>query len=263
MKALDSLLAVYNIIRPILDVGIITFILYKTYEIIIRSNSIQIIKAAVIVLVAYAIGILFHLNTLIWLFNILAQALLIAFAIVFQPELRKLFLRLGQNQWFKIGERSRSTKIKGVLEAADNLSKLKRGMLVVFEKSPNPCDILISGTMLNADLSSALLVSIFQSDTPLHDGAVVIRGDKILAAACYLPLSEQYDIKKTFGTRHRAALGITEKSDAVVLVVSEETGAISLAFESKLYYDLSNTKLTQLLEKLLEISPESYSEEDS
>ena len=143
------------------------------------------------------------------------------------------------------------------------LSKQKRGMLAVFMRHTKMDDILQSGTKLNADLSSSLLVTIFGMDTPLHDGACFIQGGKLIAAGCFLPLSEQYDIKKTFGTRHRAALGLSEISDAVVLVVSEETGAMSLAYDSKLHYDLSATEITKILENLLEITPESYNMEDT
>ena len=143
------------------------------------------------------------------------------------------------------------------------LSKQKRGMLAVFIRHTKVDNYMQSGTRLNADLSSNLLVTIFGMDTPLHDGACFIQGGKLVAAGCFLPLSEVYDIKKTFGTRHRAALGLSELTDAVVLVVSEETGAISLAYDSKLHYDLSMTELTKTLENLLEITPESYNMEDT
>ena len=147
--------------------------------------------------------------------------------------------------------------------AAEILSKQRRGMLAVFMRHTKLDDIAKTGTKINADLSSSLLVTIFKFDTPLHDGAVIIHGDKILAAGCLLPLSEQYDIKKTFGTRHRASLGLAETTDAVVLVVSEETGAISLSYDSKLHYDLSMQELTKTLVALLNITPDQYKIEDS
>ena len=124
-------------------------------------------------------------------------------------------------------------------------------------------DIIQTGTRLNADISSSLLVTIFGMDTPLHDGACFIQGGKLISAGCFLPLSEQYDIKKTFGTRHRAALGLSEVSDAVVLVVSEETGAMSLAYDSMLHYELPYTTIQKILENLLEITSEAYSMEDT
>lgn len=263
MKSIDSIVTFYNYIRPVLDIGFLTFILYRAYQVMVKTNSIQIIKAAVIVAVFYAVALLLKLDTLLWIFKMIAPVLFVGFAIVFQPEVRKLFLRLGQNQWFAFGNRSKHTYVDSVLIAAEMLSKQKRGMLAVFLRHTKVDDILQSGTKLNADLSSNLLVTIFGMDTPLHDGACLLQGGKVVAAGCFLPLSEQYDIKKTFGTRHRAALGLSEVSDAVVLVVSEETGAMSLAYDSKLHYDLSVKDLTKILEDLLEITPDSFNMEDT
>ena len=135
------------------------------------------------------------------------------------------------------------------------MSLQKRGMLVVFVRHTKMDDLMVSGTNLNADLTSPLLGTIFGWDSPLHDGACFIQGGKLIAAGCFLPLSERYDIKKTFGTRHRAALGLSEQTDAVILIVSEETGAISLAYESNLYYDLTIPEITKVLENLLDITP--------
>jgi len=136
-------------------------------------------------------------------------------------------------------------------------------MLAVFVRHTKMDDIMDTGTRINADLSSSLLVTIFGHDTPLHDGACFIQAGKVVSAGCFLPLSEQYDIKKTFGTRHRAALGLSEQTDAVVMVVSEESGAISLAYDSKLHYDLKTDQLTKILENLLELTPDQYTIEDT
>ncbi|MBQ9494945.1 MAG: diadenylate cyclase CdaA [Treponema sp.] len=263
MKALDSLKAVYDIIRIFLDVGILTFILYKLYELIVKTNSVQILKAGVLVIVAYIAATILRFDTLLWLLNIMAPGFIIAFVIVFQPEIRKLFLKMGQSQWFAFGSRSKHTYVDSVLIAAEMLSKQRRGMLVVFLRHTKLDDIIATGTRLDADLSSSLLVTIFGMDTPLHDGACFVLGGKLVSAGCFLPLSEQYDIKKTFGTRHRAALGLSEVSDAVVLVVSEETGAVSLAYDSHLHYDLTMSELTKILETLLEITPDAYQVEDT
>lgn len=263
MKSIDSLLAFYQILRPVIDVGILSFVLYKAYEVIVKTNSLQILKTAVLLVAAYIIAMLLHLEALLWIFKSLAPLLVVAFAIVFQPELRKMFLKLGQNQWFAFGTRSKHTYVDSVLIAAEMLSKQKRGMLAVFLRHTKLDDIIQTGTKLNADLSSSLLVTIFGMDTPLHDGACFIQGGKLVSAGCFLPLSEQYDIRKTFGTRHRAALGLSEISDSVILVVSEESGALSLAYDSKLHYDLSVPEITRILENLLEITPESYNLEDT
>jgi len=263
LDTFNSLLKIYDYAAPVVDIGVLSFLQYKAYEIITRTNAMQLIKAAVLVAMAYVVAYLLRLQTLLWVFNIMAPGLLISFAIVFQPELRKIFLKLGQTEWFAFGSRSKHTYVDSVLIAAETLSKQRRGMLAVFMRHTKLDNIIETGTRINADLSSSLLVTIFGHDTPLHDGACFIQGGKLLAAGCFLPVSEQYDIKKTFGTRHRAALGLSEVSDSVVLVVSEESGAISLAYDSKLHYDLSMEQLTRILESQLEITPDEQKIEDT
>lgn len=261
MKTFEGLNTAFNAIRVVLDIGILTFMLYQAYTLLVRTNGIQIIRAGIIVALAYVIAFVLKLETLLWLLRIVAPALMIAFAIVFQPEIRKLFLRMGQTGWFELGSRRRHTYIDSVVIAANELSQLRRGMLCVFLRHTRLDDIMESGVYINADLVSNLLVTIFKFDTPLHDGACFVQGNKILAAGCFVKqLSEQADIKKTFGTRHRAALGVAESSDAVVLVVSEETGAISLAYDSQLHYDMSTEEITRVLERLLNSSSESGEE---
>lgn len=263
MNSIDNLLKIYSYIRPVLDIGILTFLLYKTYELIVRTNAVQILTSAIIVGIAYIVVFIFDLTTLHWIFGMITPIFVVSFAIVFQPEVRKIFIRMGQTEWFAFGSRSKHTYVDSVLIAADILSKLRRGMLVVFLRHTKLDNIMDTGTKVNADLSSSLLVTIFKFDTPLHDGACFVQNGKLLAAGCFLPLSEQYDIKKTYGTRHRAALGMSEVSDSVVLVVSEETGAISLAYDAKLHYDLTMDQLTRILEKLLDITPEAAKIEDT
>ena len=263
MNRFEGLLRIYDFVRPVIDIGILTFLLYTAYQLIAKTNAVQLIRAAVVVIFSYALAVFLRLNTLMWIFRIIAPGLMMAFAIVFQPELRKVFLKLGQAEWFTFGSRAKHSYVDSVLIAAEMLSKQKRGMLAAFMRRTKLDNILATGTRLNADLSSSLLVTIFGHDTPLHDGACFIQGGKVLAAGCFLPVSEQYDIKKTFGTRHRAALGLSEASDCVVLVVSEETGAYSLAYDSKLHYDLTMEQVTRILEKQLEITPEQQSIEDT
>lgn len=263
MNQFETLIKIYDFIRPVLDIGIITFLLYKAYQLITKTNAIQLIRAAVFVVLSYAVAVILQLRTLLWIFSVIAPGLMMAFAIVFQPELRKVFLKLGQAEWFTFGSRAKHSYVDSVLIAAEMLSKQKRGMLAVFMRRTKLDNILSTGTRLNADLSSSLLVTIFGHNTPLHDGACFIQGGKILAAGCFLPVSEQYDIKKTFGTRHRAALGLCEVSDCVVLVVSEETGAYSLAYDSKLHYDLTMDQVTRILERQLDITPDQQIIEDT
>lgn len=263
MNQFETLIKIYDFIRPVLDIGIITFLLYKAYQLITKTNAIQLIRAAVVVVLSYAVAVILQLRTLLWIFSVIAPGLMMAFAIVFQPELRIVFLKLGQAEWFTFGSRAKHSYVDSVLIAAEMLSKQKRGMLAVFMRRTKLDNILSTGTRLNADLSSSLLVTIFGHNTPLHDGACFIQGGKILAAGCFLPVSEQYDIKKTFGTRHRAALGLCEVSDCVVLVVSEETGAYSLAYDSKLHYDLTMDQVTRILERQLDITPDQQIIEDT
>ncbi|MBP3367117.1 MAG: diadenylate cyclase CdaA [Treponema sp.] len=263
MNQFEVLVRIYDFVRPVLDIGVLTFLLYKSYQIITKTNALLLIKAAILVVLSYAVAVVLQLKTLLWIFSIIAPGLMMAFAIVFQPELRKVFLKLGQAEWFTFGSRAKHSYVDSVLIAAEMLSKQKRGMLAVFMRRTKLDNILSTGTKLNADLSSSLLVTIFGHNTPLHDGACFIQGGKILAAGCFLPVSEQYDIKKTFGTRHRAALGLCEVSDCVVLVVSEETGAYSLAYDSKLHYDLTMEQVTRILERQLEITPDQQIIEDT
>lgn len=262
MELIKKFGALYSTVQPFLDITILAFILYSAYGILVKTQAIQLLKGAMYILIVYAIAFLLKLNTLLWLLNILAPGLLIGVAIVFQPELRKIFLKIGQSDWFRLGKRSKHSHLDSVLTAAEILSNRRRGMLAVFIRRNNLKDIAETGTRLNADLSSSLLVTVFGHDTPLHDGAAIIQGGRIVAAGCFLPLSEQQDIRKTFGTRHRAALGLSEETDAVVMIVSEETGAISLAYDSKLYYDLSSAEITRQLEGLLDLGSESSSAED-
>ncbi len=250
----------YSSIQPFLDITILAILLYMGYSVLVKTQAVQLLKGTVSLLVIYAMAYILRLNTLLWILNILAPGILIGVAIVFQPELRKIFLRIGQSDWLRIGTRSKHSHLDSVLTSADILSNRRRGMLAVFVRRNALKDIIDTGTRLNAELSSSLLVSIFGHDTPLHDGAVVIQGGRILAAGCFLPLSEQQDIRKSFGTRHRAALGLSEETDAVIMIVSEETGAISLAYDSKLYYDLTQAERIRQLESLLDLGTGSAEE---
>jgi diadenylate cyclase len=233
-------------------VGILAFLLYKGYDLLVKTQAMQLVKGAGLLALVYGVAFLFRLTTLQWILQILAPGLLIVVAIVFQPELRKLFMRLGQGDIFRPDTRPRIGHFDAVITAAEILSQERRGALVVFSRKINIRNIIDTGTRMNADISSPLIVAIFEFDGPLHDGALIIQNGRIAAAGCFLPLSEQQGIRKSFGTRHRAALGMSEQSDAVILVVSEETGAISLAVDSKIYYDLSSLEITRKLKELLD-----------
>ena len=251
MAWFQRLLAVYDLIRPILDVALLAFLLYKGYELLVKTQALQLVKGAGFLALVYGIAFLFKLTTLQWVLTIMGPGLFIAIAIVFQPELRKIIIRLGQGEFFSPDIKPRIGQLDAVVTAAELLSQQKRGMLVVFPRRINIRNIIETGTRINAEISSSLIVAIFEFDGPLHDGAMIIQNGKIVAAGCFLPLSEQQDIRKSFGTRHRASLGMSEQSDAVILVVSEETGAISLAYDTRLYYDLSPIEVTRKLKELL------------
>jgi diadenylate cyclase len=242
----------YEFVRPVLDVLILAFLLYKAYDLLLKTQAAQLLKGASFLALVYAIAILFNLSTLEWLLKTLAPGLFVVLAIVFQPELRKIIIRLGQGELFRPDSKPRLGQLEAVVTAAEILSREKRGMLAVFARRVNIRNIIETGTRLNADISSSLIVTVFEFDTPLHDGAMIIQNNRIVAAGCLLPLSEQSNIKKSFGTRHRAALGMSEQSDVVILVVSEETGAISLAYDGQIYYDLSPAEVTRKLKELLD-----------
>jgi diadenylate cyclase len=249
---LQRLLSFYNQVRPILDVAILAFLLYKGYELLVRTQAVQIVRGAGALGLLYGAAVLFRLSTLQWVLSILAPGLFIAIAILFQPELRRIIIRLGQAELFRPDSKPGIGHLEAVITASEILSQQRRGALLVFPRKVNIKNVTDTGTRLNAEISSSLIVTIFEFDTPLHDGAMIIHNGRIVAAGCFLPLSEQQDIRKSFGTRHRAALGMTEQSDSVVLVVSEETGAISVAFDGKLYYDLSPAEAAKKLRSLLD-----------
>jgi diadenylate cyclase len=244
----------YNLFRPVLDVALLAFLLYKGYDLLVKTQAVQLLKRAGFLALIFGIAYLFRLSTLQWLLNIIAPGLFVVFAIVFQPELRKIIIRLGQGELFRLDNKPRLGHMEVVVTAAEILSRQHRGALVVFPRKISLKNITDTGTRLNAELSSGLIVTIFAFDGPLHDGALVLQGGRIAAAGCLLPLSEQQNIGKSFGTRHRAALGMSEHCDAVILVVSEETGAISLAHDSKLLYDLSPLEVQRKLKELLDRS---------
>ncbi|HOX92012.1 MAG TPA: diadenylate cyclase, partial [Spirochaetales bacterium] len=185
-------------LRPALDIAILAWLIYKTYRLLMKTQAIQLAKGAAWLAIVYAVAFLLGLSTLSWVLGLLAPGLVIALAIIFQPELRKIFIKLGQGGFFRRGKRSRSTQLDAVLHAAEILAEKRRGALIVFTRVVALDDILERGTRLDAELSSALLLSIFEYDTPLHDGAVIIKEGRIASAGCFLPLSQQQDIMKSF-----------------------------------------------------------------
>jgi len=249
-----------DIIRPVLDIGILSFLIYRIYQILAQTRAIQLIKGAFLLAFIYAVTFFLKLDTMLWLMNRLATVIVIIIAIVFQPELRNIFMRIGQGRWFQFTSSAKPYHIDSVLNAVEVLAGSRRGCLIVFIRKVGIKNIIDTGTRINADLSTSLILTTFGHNTPLHDGAMIIQGGKILSAGCFLPLSEQPDIRRSFGTRHRAALGLAEVSDAVILIVSEETGAISMAYDANLFYDLSIDEIRKNLKTLLNFGEESEEE---
>jgi diadenylate cyclase len=254
MVALRDVWLVQELVLPALDVLLLSFLIYRGYQILVQTRAVQLVRGALFLGVLYAVSFFLNLRTVLWLINLLAPSFVIGVAIIFQPELRKIFTRIGQGAWMHLDSDARPQQIEAVIGAAEVLSYRRRGALIVFTRSVGQKNIIETGTSLDAELSSSLLLTIFSHDTELHDGAVVIEDERIVAAGCFLPLSEQMDVRRSFGTRHRAALGLAEESDAVILVVSEETGSMSLAHDANLHYDLSADEVREELEQLLNIT---------
>jgi diadenylate cyclase len=246
-------------IRPLLDIVIIAFLIYRSYLILVQTRAVQLIKGTFIVIIIYFVAYIFRLNTLLGLLAMFFPGIIIAIAIIFQPELRKIFTRIGQGNWFRFSPSVEKYHLESIINSIEVLSLRKRGSIIVLSRHVGLKNVIETGTQLNSDLSSSLILTIFSEGSPLHDGAVIVNNNKIVAAGCFLPLSEQIDIKRSFGTRHRAALGLAEESDAIVIVVSEENGAVSLAYDAQLIYDLSIPDISQRLKTLFEISEDEES----
>lgn len=235
--------------RLLVEIGILTYAIYRFYSAIADTKATEFLGLFTGLIVVYYLCYTLELTAITYLMRLMAVPFVMVLCVFYHPELRRAFSSAfsRKSRMFRMGGQTTSDQIDSILNACNTLIEKKRGALVIFPRHTDIQSILESGTKLNAELSSALLLTIFDHDTPLHDGATVIIGGRIAYAACYLPLSEQKEIKATFGTRHRAALGLTEQSDAIVLVVSEETGAMSLAYNANIYYDLSDEAIKRTL----------------
>lgn len=242
-----------ELITLILDISIVIFLLYCFFRIVRGSRAWQLIKGIALLIVATWVSGLFNLKILNWILTGIMNLGVIAIIVIFQPELRRALEQLGTNKLTKFFgiDKDLSTKTKEdiykVVIAATELAKTRTGALIVIERDIKIQDIIAGGIPMNADVSPQLLVNIFEPKTPLHDGAVVISGNKIAAAACVLPLADDKDIAKELGTRHRAAIGISKESDSIVVVVSEETGKISVAKDGTLIADVREDVLKKIL----------------
>lgn len=239
----------------VLDILIVGYIFYKLYTLIRESRAEQLIKGLALILIVLKLSELLQLVALHWILQNTLTVGLIAIIVIFQPELRKALEHLGRSKFltrrFFDTEEEMQRVVDEITIAATNLSESKTGALIIIEQETGLRDYAANGIVIDAAVSSALLENIFVVNTPLHDGAVIIRRERIVAAACVLPLTE-HEVKKELGTRHRAAIGITESSDAIAVVVSEETGNISLSINGRLTRNYNGERLKLVLTKIME-----------
>ena len=236
----EKILSIISVLEfsDVVDVLIISVLAYYVIKSVRTTRAAQLGKGLGIILLVYVLSGVFNLYTVNWLLKNLLSVGLIALVVVFQPELRRALEFLGRGtvsiRGFSFEKENFSSNVDIVVRAIDYFASRKEGALIIVENGTALQDVADTGTMLDATITEPLLENIFYKGSPLHDGAVILRGNRILAAGCVLPLTENPNLSKDLGTRHRAGIGITEVSDALVLIVSEETGIISMAQDGKL-----------------------------
>jgi diadenylate cyclase len=246
-------------IRNVIDIGIVSYIIYKLILLVRGTRAVQLIKGIFVLVATWAVSTWLDLYTLKWLMNQMFTFGVVTVLVIFQPELRRALEQLGRGKLFartsSVDRDQLNERITELIKAVQFMSKRRIGALIVFERSTGLSELIESGIKMESRISSELLVNIFTPNTPLHDGAVIIRGPQIMAAACYLPLSENPFISKELGTRHRAAIGVSEVTDAVSVVVSEETGQVTLAVGGIIVRDIKEESLiSKLFEELTQQS---------
>lgn len=242
----------------IVDILLVWFVIYKLIMVIRGTKAVQLLKGITVIVVVRIISSFLGLSTLQWLMD---QALtwgFLAIIIIFQPELRRALEQLGRGKLFSRSgvddEEEHAKMMEAVVKSVQYMAKRRIGALISIERETGMGDYIETGIPLHAKVSSELLINIFIPNTPLHDGAVILQKSQVSAAACYLPLSESPFISKELGTRHRAALGISEVTDSITIVVSEETGNISVTKNGELHRDLEPDSFSELLMKELDTS---------
>lgn len=242
----------YMRMRDVMDIVIVATVIYKLYGLLKETRAEQLAKGIIVILVLTKVSDWLELYTINWILNNAITVGMIAILIVFQPELRRGLEYIGRSRFFsksfiEIRGESLSYVVEEIVEATASLSRQKIGALIVMERQTGLNEVVETGTKIEGNVSSDLLINIFIPNTPLHDGAVIIKDDKIKAAACFLPLTDNSGLSKELGTRHRAALGISERSDSLAIIVSEETGAISIAENGTIARYLDTKTLRQIL----------------
>lgn len=243
----------------ILEICIISFIVYQLMRFIKSTKAWMVFKGLVLVLLFTLIATFFKMDTILWILDKTLNVAVIALIIMFQPELRRALEQLGQKNIIAdiftegrrdVSERFSDDTLNEIIKATFELAKTKTGALIVMEQNVRLTEFEMTGIAMDAKVSNQLLINIFEHNTPLHDGAIIIRGDRIVAATCYLHLSENMKLSKALGTRHRAGLGISEESDSLTIIVSEETGKVSIAYSGILERNIDGDRLR---EKLMEV----------
>lgn len=244
----------------ILEILVITFIIYHVSIWVKNTRAWTLIKGIIVLFLCYFIAYLLGMTVIIWIFDKTLAIGITALMIVFQPELRKALEQLGQKKIVSSiipfdDQRDKNIRfsdrsVNEIVKATVELAKAKTGALIIMEKDINLSEYERTGINLDSVISSQLLINIFEHNTPLHDGAVIIRGDRIVAATCYLPLSDNMGLSKELGTRHRAGVGISEVTDSLTIIVSEETGKISVAVGGKLLRNIDGELLKKKLTEL-------------
>ena len=243
-------------VTDIIDIVIVAVLIYQLLKIIKETRAMQLVKGVFILFISLQLSAWLHFTVLEFILRNAMQVGMFAVIVIFQPELRSMLERVGRSKVGQLMEFKNTQEaddagktVNEIVEAAVNMSKSKTGALIVLERKVKLGDVINTGTLINADISAALLENIFVPNPPLHDGAVIIKDEKIHTAGCLLPLTSNTNLSRELGTRHRAALGISEASDAMVVVVSEETGKISLALNGTLTRNLTGDSLKKALTK--------------
>ena len=243
------------IIKSCAEIFIIFIVLYTILSIMQGARGTGVLRGLAFILVITTIVILFfikklELYTVDWLITEFLPVFVIPIIILFQSEFRRALIKLGHSHLFRVFFRSEVLVVKELVAAVSSLSKNKTGALIAIEREIGLDHYVETGIRINSDISSALICTIFWPGTPLHDGAIIIQEQRIAAAGCLFPLTESNTIAKTFGTRHRAGIGITEETDAISVIVSEETGGVSISVKGKLQEDINQDELRKVLEGL-------------
>lgn len=243
-------------ILDIVDILVVAYFLYTLYQMLVHTRAATLIKGLLILLVIMMASRWMNLHVITWLMEKSMTVILVALPVVFQPELRRALEQIGRGKWLHKGgseldEAEFEEMLTAVTNASTEMSRRKVGALMVFERTTGLEERIETGTAIDGLLSEALLLNIFEKDTPLHDGAVIIRGKRVVAASCLLPLTENRNLSRELGTRHRAGIGVSEQSDAVVLIVSEESGTISIARNGELIRYLHADDIKEILRDAL------------